>query len=174
MAQHSSERRVRGIGSRDLQSGLVAIARSVPGLLPGSVPGRGSWRLRRDTGIALALTGQVDTADELVAQLDLLTEAGHPSAGLARHVTRAAVALTSGNPQSAVEHLGIALDRRADLGGSHAQLDVLDQTLVHARWRSGDVDGARAEVEERARWVDSHRERRLLERLDDELNLTSH
>lgn len=123
------------------------------------------------TGIALALTGQLDTAAELVAQLDVLADAGHPSAVLARHVTRAAVALSSGDPQRAVTHLGIALDRRDDLGGSHAQLDVLDQTLVHARWRSGDVDGARAAVEERARWAESPRERRLLEMLNNELNL---
>jgi tetratricopeptide (TPR) repeat protein len=60
-------------------------------------------------------------------------------------------ALAAGAPELAVDLLGDIRPEATVVGGSHAQRDVIDLTLIAAAGRSGNVPLARALVTERAR-----------------------
>lgn len=64
---------------------------------------------------------------------------------------RGLLAHARGEPARAAEHLGTALPRLLEIGGSHAQRDLFEQIYIDALVRSGQLVGAQNLLQQRAR-----------------------
>jgi hypothetical protein len=100
--------------------------------------------------------GDLDRARELGATLDGIAGRADPTvtgqamtASVGAPVCRAIAAFGDGDYRSAVEHLLPIRRHVNEFGGSHAQRDAVQRTLVEAAERSGDVRLARALLAER-------------------------
>lgn len=94
--------------------------------------------------MAFALAGRTDLADRLVGALEAV--ATGTNAAMVRAIglplVRAVLAMAAGCHGDAVDALAPARGRAATFGGSHAQRDVVDQTLLAAAVRAGRTEVA--------------------------------
>jgi tetratricopeptide (TPR) repeat protein len=101
--------------------------------------------------MAFGLAGEAERAERVIASnrhLSAPTNAGAAErAGLA--LLEAFAAFAAGHPDRAIDLLVDIRPRANAVGGSHAQRDVIDLTLIAAAARSGDDSLARALVTER-------------------------
>jgi len=99
-------------------------------------------------------SGRDAEADATVAAMTAAAQGPGDNAGFTREVglpvAQALVAFGRGEHARAVELLRGVRNRAARFGGSHAQRDVLDLTLIAAAGRSGDTSLERALLAERA------------------------
>jgi tetratricopeptide (TPR) repeat protein len=104
--------------------------------------------------MAFVGAGRTDLARRLVEAQREAIEGGGDNAGFTRDVgspvTRAILAFGEGNYRLAVELLKPIRGIAHRFGGSHAQRDVIDLTLIEAAMRSGEAALARALSAERA------------------------
>jgi hypothetical protein len=111
-----------------------------------------------DMHAAMAFVGadQLDRAAELVANLESVARTSDPrvtgsatTASVGLPVCRSIVAFAESRYDNAVEELLAVRDRLFELGGSHAQRDLLARTLLEAAIRARRNDLARALTGER-------------------------
>jgi hypothetical protein len=103
---------------------------------------------------AHAAAGDVDALERLTAQLKQRAEAGRLAAGsVVPALAEAIAAFARGDYAGAVEVLEPRLAEVVRIGGSHAQREVIEDTLIEACFRSGQFERAerllRARVERR-------------------------
>lgn len=103
--------------------------------------------------MAFAAAGRTEAARTLLAAQEAAVEAGGDNAGFTRDIglpaTRGILAFADGDYSSAADLLGPIRAIAHRFGGSHAQRDVIDLTLIEAAIRSGDAARARRLAEER-------------------------
>lgn len=103
--------------------------------------------------MAFAAAGRTDAAGTLLATQEAAVEAGGDNAGFTRDIglpaTRGILAFENGDYRTAVDLLGPIRAIAHRFGGSHAQRDVIDLTLIEAAIRSGDAAKAQKLTEER-------------------------
>ncbi|MDP3614152.1 MAG: tetratricopeptide repeat protein, partial [Rubrivivax sp.] len=107
--------------------------------------------------LALLGAGEVPRAEAWVARCAeralLPTDAGRSNHQMAREVglplMRGLLALARGDADGAVDLIAPARGQAARLGGSHAQRDLIDQTLLAAAARGGRRSLGRALINER-------------------------
>ncbi|MCR5856177.1 tetratricopeptide repeat protein [Mesorhizobium sp. J428] len=103
--------------------------------------------------MAFAAAGRTDAARALLAAQEAAAEAGGDNAGFTRDIglpaTRGILAFEDGDYKTAAELLGPIRAIAHRFGGSHAQRDVIDLTLIEAAIRLGDAATARKLTEER-------------------------
>jgi tetratricopeptide (TPR) repeat protein len=87
-------------------------------------------------GLALAGAGDVDGLASYSETLDGLAAAGHPSAGGCAEFVRALGDLVRGASESAADRLTGVAPQFRNFGGSHAQTEVFEDTLIAALERS--------------------------------------
>ncbi len=111
-----------------------------------------------DLHLALAVARAGDTAglERLKASLDRYVSAGGGdnraiTADVGRQLIEAVIAFADGAYGQAIDLILPVRDKVVRIGGSHAQRDLVTQTLIAAAERAGRVDLARALLEER--WV---------------------
>jgi hypothetical protein len=122
-----------------------------------------------DLHIALAASraGNADGLARLLASLDAYILDGQGdnaeiSADVGRRLMRGVAAFGTGDYARAVELLLPVRYKWIRIGGSHAQRDLLIQTVIEAARRSGQAALARALLNERLAWRPTPRSRRLL------------
>jgi tetratricopeptide (TPR) repeat protein len=116
---------------------------------------------------ALALAGMGDT-DGLVSYGDLLeglAASGHPTAGSCARFTRGLRDLIAGETAGAADVLTSLLKRFRDFGGSHAQTEVFEDTVIAALEMSGRREQAAELIKTRLTRRVSGRDERWLARL---------
>ena len=74
-----------------------------------------------------------------------------PAGAVVPALCRGIAAMAAGKPDEAAAILEPALDEMARIGGSHAQRDVIEDTLIVAYLRAGQREKATAAVERRAK-----------------------
>ena len=103
--------------------------------------------------MAFAAAGRAGAVRTLLAAQEAAVEAGGDNAGFTRDIglpaTRGILAFEDGDYKTAAELLGPIRAIAHRFGGSHAQRDVIDLTLIEASIRSGDAARARQLAEER-------------------------
>lgn len=103
--------------------------------------------------MAFAGAGREDLANELLAVLEATAEGSGDNASMTRDVglpaARAMLSFAQGGYQQAIELLSPIRPIAARAGGSHAQRDLLTQTLIAAAERAGSTSLARALLNER-------------------------
>ena len=104
--------------------------------------------------MAFVGAGRADLAGRLLAAQEAAIEAGGDNAAFTRDVgspvTRAILAFGDGNYRLTLELLKPIRGIAHRFGGSHAQRDVIDLTLIEAAMRTGEAPLARALSAERA------------------------
>ncbi len=127
----------------------------------------------------LARAGREDAARALLASIEAhaLTRTGEDAATwlhVAVPAARGLLAHASGDWHAAMEALGLALPRMAEIGGSHAQRDLFAQFHLDALVRSGRLAGAQNLLQPQLRaQPESKRLRRLARGLYAALGLPS-
>jgi len=107
--------------------------------------------------LALCGAGRVDDAGAVIERMQRQVAAGDAVPGTRRSMTaevglpvsRAIVAFTEGRDDEVIDQLLPVRRVFHHFGGSHAQRDVLQRTLTEAAIRAGQLDLARALVDER-------------------------
>ena len=100
--------------------------------------------------MALAALGDETRIGSLLDGLRAAGERGHPLADtVARPVVEALWAFGAGDYATAAEQLSAVRDQIVCLGGSNAQRDVFEETLVEARLRAGHTEEAMELLQER-------------------------
>ena len=100
--------------------------------------------------MALAALGDETRIGSLLDGLRAAGERGHPLADtVARPVVEALWAFGAGDYATAAEQLSAVRDQIVCLGGSNAQRDVFEETLVEARLRAGHSEEAMELLQER-------------------------
>jgi len=103
-------------------------------------------------GIAHALTGDDDAHRDLVGRLEALDQAGHPTAGaVVLPLVRGVHHLRCGRAAEAVDELGpvIATGRLARVGGTNAQRELFEDSLIAAHVAAGNRSAATAMLADR-------------------------
>ncbi len=100
--------------------------------------------------MALAALGDEIGLGQLIDGLREAAERGHPTAGdVVTPVVEALSAFGQGDYEAAAERLSSVRDLLVTLGGSNAQRDVFEETLVEARLRAGQTEQALELLRER-------------------------
>ena len=100
--------------------------------------------------MALAALGDETQIGSLLDGLRAAGERGHPTAdAVARPVVEALWAFGAGDYATAADGLSAVREQLVTLGGSNAQRDVFEETLVEARLRAGQIEEATALLRER-------------------------
>lgn len=103
--------------------------------------------------MAFAAAGRTEAARTLLEAQRAAVEAGGDNAGFTRDIglpaTRGILAFADGDYRTAADLLGPIRAIAHRFGGSHAQRDVIDLTLIEAAIRSGDREQASRLTEER-------------------------
>jgi hypothetical protein len=103
--------------------------------------------------MAFAAAGRAEAARTLLAAQEAAVETGGDNAGFTRDIglpaTRGILAFAEGDYATAAGLLGPIRALAHRFGGSHAQRDVIDLTLIEAAIRSGDAARARKLAQER-------------------------
>jgi tetratricopeptide (TPR) repeat protein len=103
--------------------------------------------------MAFAAAGRTEAAKTLLEAQQAAVEAGGDNAGFTRDVglpaTRGILAFADGDYRKAADLLGPLRPIAHRFGGSHAQRDVIDLTLIEAAIRSGDRERAAKLTEQR-------------------------
>ena len=111
-----------------------------------------------------AATGDQASLQQRIAGLQVLVDAGGLPAGEVAPALCAAIArLARGEAREAVDGLEAALADLPRIGGSHAQREVFDDTLIVAELRSGQRDRAAALLRARLARRPSARDRMWLQ-----------
>jgi hypothetical protein len=116
-------------------------------------------------GIAHALTGDDDAHGDLVGRLEALRRAGHPTAGaVVLPLVRGVHHLGRGSASAAVDELEavIATGRLARVGGSNAQREVFEDSLIAAYVAAGNRSAAAAMLADRLHRRPSSLDRRWM------------
>lgn len=107
-----------------------------------------------DVHATLAIVGAGRDAGPIVQTMESVAAGSGENAAVTREIglpiSQAIVAFGRGDFAGSVDLLRKVRNRAAGFGGSHAQRDLLDLTLIAAAGRSGDVSLERALVAERA------------------------
>ena len=94
-------------------------------------------------GLAEAATGDVEAAQARIAGLQQLADAGRlPPGDVAPDLSAGAAALARDDPAEAARIFEAALPDLPRIGGSHAQREVFEDSLIVARIKSGQFDKA--------------------------------
>jgi hypothetical protein len=104
------------------------------------------------TGIAHALTGDNHAHSQLASRLEALHRAGHPNAGaVVLPLVRGVHHLHHGNPSAAVDQLEplIASGHLVRLGGTNAQRQIFEDSLIAAHIAAGNRSAAAAMLADR-------------------------
>jgi hypothetical protein len=112
----------------------------------------GSGLVDAHAGIAHALTGDADAHRELVGRLEALERAGHPTAGpVVLPLVRGVLHLARGRSTAAVDQLEplVATGQLARLGGTNAQREVFEDSLIAAHIAAGNRSAAAAMLVDR-------------------------
>jgi hypothetical protein len=103
--------------------------------------------------MAFAAAGRSEAAKTLLEAQRAAVEAGGDNAGFTRDIglpaTRGILAFADGDYRTAADLLGPLRAIAHRFGGSHAQRDVIDLTLIEAAIRSGDREKAHRLTQER-------------------------
>ena len=99
--------------------------------------------------MALAALGEAAGMDALRDALRQAEERGHPTAAIVAETATALWEFAAGEYAAAADRLAAVRGRLVALGGSNAQRDVFEETLVEAQMRAGRGDEAAALLEER-------------------------
>jgi hypothetical protein len=103
--------------------------------------------------MAFAAAGRTEAAKTLLEAQQAAVEAGGDNAGFTRDIglpaTRGILAFADGDYRTAADLLGPLRAIAHRFGGSHAQRDVIDLTLIEAAIRSGDREKATKLAQER-------------------------
>ena len=125
----------------------------------------------RDCHAALAFAGAGDT-DATQRLVDRLTVQGEKGDLLAREmilpIALGAAAFASGDYTEAARHLGPTYPMMARIGGSHAQREVFEDTILETYVRAGMYDQAKTILEERLSRRSSVRDTYWMGRLEAE------
>jgi hypothetical protein len=116
-------------------------------------------------GIAHALTGDAAAYRELVGRLEALERAGHPTAGpVVLPLVRGVHHLGRGHSAAAVDQLEplVASGQLARLGGTNAQREVFEDSLIAAHILAGNRSAAAAMLADRLERRDSSLDRRWM------------
>ena len=123
----------------------------------------------RDCHAALAFAGSGDT-DASQRLVDRLTAQGEKGDDLAREmilpIARAAAAFAAGDYAEAANLMGPTYPMMARIGGSHAQREVFEDTLLESYVRAGMYDEAKSMLEERLSRRSSPRDTYWMGRLE--------
>ena len=123
----------------------------------------------RDCHAALAFAGAGD-ADATQRLVDRLTAQGEQGDDLSREMTlpiaQGAAAFAAGDYDTAARLLGPTYPMLARIGGSHAQREVFEDTLLETYIRAGWYDAARTMLDERLARRSSVRDTYWLSRLE--------
>lgn len=100
--------------------------------------------------MALAALGDTVGLGQLMDGLNEAAERGHPTAGsVVAPVVEALSSFGQGDYEAAANGLGSVRELLVSLGGSNAQRDVFEETLIEARLRAGQSEAALALLQER-------------------------
>ena len=125
----------------------------------------------RDCHAALAFAGAGD-ADATQRLVDRLTAQGEQGDDLSREMTlpiaRGAAAFAAGDYAAAADLMGPTYPMLARIGGSHAQREVFEDTLLETYIRAGRYDEAKSMLDERLSRRSSVRDTYWLGRLEAE------
>ena len=125
----------------------------------------------RDCHAALAFAGAGD-ADATQRLVDRLTAQGEKGDDLSREMTlpiaQGAAAFAAGDYDTAADLMGPTYPMLARIGGSHAQREVFEDTLLETYIRAGRYDEAKAMLDERLSRRSSVRDTYWLGRLEAE------
>ncbi len=106
--------------------------------------------------MAFVAAGEIGRGRELVADLEAVVEKGDPqttswtmTSRVGLPVCRGIVAFGEGDDERVLDALWPVRTRLHEFGGSHAQRDVVERTLLEAALRANRSDVARALVQER-------------------------
>ena len=113
----------------------------------------------------LAGTNDLDGLSQYSQQLRDRAASGHPTAGTCAAVVEALRSFVADDPMAAANVLLEVEDWLPNLGGSRAQLEVLDDTIIEALLRSGRNSEAQARLEQRLQRRPSDRDRNWLSRV---------
>ena len=113
----------------------------------------------------LAGTNDLDGLSEYGRELRDRAAAGHPTAGTCAAVVEAIRSFAESDTMAAANELIAIEPSLASLGGSRAQLEVLDDTIIEALRRSGRNSETRNRLEQRLRRRPSNRDRDWLSRV---------
>ena len=113
----------------------------------------------------LAGTNDLDGLSQYSQQLRDRAASGHPTAGTCAAVVEALRSFVADDPMTAAKVLLGIEPSLPNLGGSRAQLEVLDDTIIEALLRSGRNSEAQARLEQRLQRRPSYRDRNWLSRV---------
>lgn len=116
-------------------------------------------------GLVLAGTKDLDGLAAFSQELRDRATSGHPTAGTCAAVVDALGCFATEDTTAAANGLIAIESSLPNLGGSRAQLEVLDDTIVEALRRSGRSSEARARLEQRLERRPSTRDRQWLDRI---------
>lgn len=114
---------------------------------------------------AHAAAGNVDALERLTAQLSARAQAGKlPAGSIVPTLAEAIAAFARGEYEVVVHLLQPRLQEVVRIGGSHAQREVIEDTLIEACFRAGEFERAEGLLRERVERRPGLRDRRWLER----------
>jgi hypothetical protein len=118
------------------------------------------------TALSLAATGRNPALQQRIDALASMAAEERLSAGpVVAALCRGTAAFARGSYDDCIADLGPALTEMARIGGSHAQRDVIEDTLIAACRRAGRDDEAEAATMARAKARAPHLNEKWLERL---------
>lgn len=124
--------------------------RAIADLAESAFPRPGTAWVDVHRAMALAALGDQVGLGNLIDGLREAAERGHPTAGtVVAPVVEALSAFGQGDYESAADGLGSVRELLVTLGGSNAQRDVFEETLVEARLRAGQTEEALQLLQER-------------------------
>ena len=111
-------------------------------------PGASAW-VDVHRAMALAALAEAEGLGKLRDALDAAGQRGHPTAAIVAEVATALWEFAAGDYAAAADRLAAVRELLVALGGSNAQRDVFEETLVEAQMRAGRGDEALALLGER-------------------------
>ena len=118
--------------------------------------------------LAYAAAGDTEALSGLLTQLrERLAQAKMPAGEVVPAVVEALAAFAGGDYESAVQHLEPVAYQVVRVGGSNAQREVIEDTLLHAYLRAGRYAQAEALLRQRLARRPSARDTRWLQQAQD-------
>ena len=111
-------------------------------------PGTSAW-VDVHRAMALAALAEAEGLGKLRDALEAAGQRGHPTAAIVAEVATALWEFAAGDYAAAADRLASVRELLVALGGSNAQRDVFEETLVEAQMRAGRGDEALALLGER-------------------------
>lgn len=115
--------------------------------------------------LAHAAAGNIDTLEALIAGLRERDAAGKlPAGSIVPAIAEAVGCFARGEFEETVRILGPRLNEVVRIGGSHAQREVIEDTLIEACFRAGEFERAEGLLRERVERRPNPRDERWLQR----------